>query len=99
MYEGFSGIPKVEVYGPEPENKIGITTFNVGELNPHDVALALDVSADIMVRSGHHCAIPLAKNLLRKTGTVRASAYFYNTKEEIDKLVSTVREIAESLAT
>lgn len=99
MYEGFEGIPKVEVYGPEPENKIGITTFNVGELNPHDVALALDVSADIMVRSGHHCAIPLAKNLLRKKGTVRASAYFYNTEQEIDKLVSTVREIAESLAT
>ncbi|MFQ6063969.1 MAG: aminotransferase class V-fold PLP-dependent enzyme [Candidatus Bathyarchaeia archaeon] len=97
MYENFKKIPKVEVYGPEPKNKIGITAFNVGDLNPHDVALALDVSADIMVRSGHHCALPLTKNLIRKTGSVRASAYFYNTREEIDKLVSTVKEIAESL--
>jgi len=97
-YEGLSGFPKVEVYGPKPEHKIGITSFNVGDLNPHDVALALDVSANIMVRSGHHCALPLTKSLIRKPGSVRASTYFYNTKEEIDKLISTVREIAETLA-
>ena len=98
MYEEFKELPKVEVYGPEPKNKIGITAFNEGDLNPHDVALALDVAANVMVRSGHHCALPLTKNLIRKTGSVRASAYFYNTREEIDKLVSTVGEIAESLA-
>jgi cysteine desulfurase/selenocysteine lyase len=98
MYEGFTGLPKVEVYGPEPEFKIGITSFNVGDLNPHDVALALDVSADIMVRSGHHCALPLTKNVIRKHGSVRASVYIYNTKEEIDKLISTVGEIAEAIA-
>jgi len=97
-YEGLSVLPKVEVYGPKPEYKISITSFNVGDLNPHDVALALDVSANIMVRSGHHCALPLTKSLIRKPGSVRASTYFYNTKEEIDKLISTVREIAETLA-
>nr|NIR87009.1 cysteine desulfurase [Candidatus Bathyarchaeota archaeon] len=70
MYEGLTGLPKVEVYGPEPEFKIGVTSFNVGDLNPHDVALALDVSADIMVRSGHHCALPLTKNIIRKPGSV-----------------------------
>jgi len=98
VYEEFKELPKVEIYGPEPKNKIGITAFNVGDLNPHDVALALDVSANVMVRSGHHCALPLTKNLIRKPGSVRASAYFYNTREEIIKLVSTVGEIAESLA-
>ncbi len=96
MYEGFKEIPKVEIYGPEPKDKIGITAFNVENLNPHDVALALDVSADIMVRSGHHCALPLTKKLIRKTGSVRASGYFYNTREEIDKLVSAVGEIVGS---
>ena len=98
MYEGLNEIPKVEVYGPEPKQRIGIIPFNVGDLNPHDVALALDVSADIMVRSGHHCALPLVKEIIRKPGTVRASAYFYNTREEIDKLVSAVGEIAQALA-
>jgi len=98
MYEEITAIPNVEVYGPDPEHKIGIMPFNVEDLNPHDVALALDVSANIMVRSGHHCALPLTKNLLHKPGTVRASTYFYNTEEEIDKFVSALKEIIETLA-
>ena len=98
MYEGLTGLPKVEVYGPEPEFKIGVMSFNVGDLNSHDVALALDVSANIMVRSGHHCALPLTKHIIRRLGSVRASVYLYNTKEEIEKLTSTVREIAETIA-
>jgi len=98
MYEGLTEIPKVEVYGPEPDQRTGIVSFNVGDLNHHDVAMALDVSADIMVRSGHHCVIPVTRNIIRKPGSVRASAYLYNTKEEIGKLIATVREIAESLA-
>ena len=98
MYRGLVAIPRVEVYGPSPEHKISIMPFNVGDLNPHDVALALDVSGNIMVRSGHHCALPLMKELLnRREGTVRASTYFYNTKEEIEKLISTVDEIAKAL--
>lgn len=97
MYEEFIKLPKVELYGPEPKNKIGITAFNVNDLNPHDVALALDVSANIMIRSGHQCALPLTKNIIRKSGSARASAYFYNTRDEIDKLVSAVREIAEAM--
>jgi len=100
MYRGLLDVPGVEVYGPEkPEQRTGIVSFNVGDLNPHDVALALDVSADIMVRSGHHCCLPLTKELLkRREGTARASLYLYNTKEEVEKLISAVDEIATSLA-
>jgi cysteine desulfurase/selenocysteine lyase len=98
MYEEFIKLPEVELYGPEPRNKIGITAFNVSGLNPHDVSLALDVSANIMVRSGHQCALPLMKNVIRKSGSARASVYFYNTRDEIDKLVSAVREIAKTIA-
>jgi len=97
MYEGLTALPNVEVYGPEPERRVCIIPFNVGDLNPHDVALALDVSANIMVRSGHHCAQPLSKTVISKPGTVRASCYFYNTLKEIDLLVSTVGEIAETM--
>jgi len=100
MYQGLADVPSVEVYGPKKaEQRTGIVSFNVGDLNPHDVALALDVSADIMVRSGHHCCLPLTKELLKRhEGTVRASIYLYNTEEEVEKLVSAVDEIAKSLA-
>lgn len=98
--QGLSDVPGVETYGPQdPKNRSGITSFNVKNLNPHDVALTLDVSADIMVRSGHHCALPLMKELLNlPNGSVRASIYLYNTEEEAEKLISTVAEIAKSLA-
>lgn len=100
MHQGLAGVPNVEVYGPKKaEQRTGILSFNVGDLNPHDVALALDVSANIMVRSGHHCCLPLHKELLkRREGTVRASLYLYNTEAEVEKLVSMVDEIARSLA-
>lgn len=96
-YGKLSEISKVEAYGPGPRHRVAIMSFNVGDLNPHDVALALDVSANIMVRSGHHCALPLTKTLIHKPGSVRASAYLYNTEEEIDKFISTVRELAQTL--
>lgn len=96
--EGLREIPNVEIYGPDPKHRIGITSFNIGNLNPHDVALTLDISANIMVRSGYHCALPLMKELLHKPrGTVRVSTYLYNTKEEIEALISTIAEISASL--
>ncbi len=97
MYEGLKALRNLEVYGPEPEHRIGIIPFNVGNLNPHDVALALDVSANIMVRSGHHCAQPLSRTVICKEGTVRASCYFYNTLDEIDALIAAVTDIAETM--
>ena len=101
MYHGLREIPQVEIYGPEnsenSEKRIGIVSFNVQDQNPHNVALALDISGNIMVRSGHHCTIPLMKIFLnRPRGSVRASTYLYNTKEEVDVLVSAVEEISKS---
>jgi len=98
MYDGLTALPNVEVYGPEPEYRVAIMPFNVGDLNSHDVALALDVSANVMVRSGHHCAQPLTKTVICKPGAVRASCYFYNTLGEIGTMVSAVKEIAETMA-
>ena len=96
LIEGLTEIEGVTVYGPkDPRQRVGLATFNIGDMNPHDVALTLDAEYDIAVRSGHHCALPLMKELFRlNEGTVRASTYIYNTLEEIDALVSAVEEIA-----
>lgn len=96
LVEGLSNIEGVEVYGPkEPKERVGIVSFTIRGMNPHDIALTLDSKYDIAVRSGHHCALPLMKELLgNPEGTVRASTYLYNTPEEIDRLIDAVKEIA-----
>jgi len=58
------------------------------------VAQQLDESADIMVRSGHHCCQPLMEYLGLPEGTVRASIALYTTEHEIDMLIATLKELA-----
>ena len=96
LLDGLTEIDGVEVYGPkDPRQRVGLATFNIKDMNPHDVALTLDTEYDIAVRSGHHCALPLMKELFQlNEGNARASTYLYNTLEEIDDLVSAVEEIA-----
>jgi cysteine desulfurase/selenocysteine lyase len=98
LLDGLNQIKGVEIYGPkEPKNRVGLATFNISDMNPHDVALTLDIEYDIATRSGHHCALPLMKELFRlNEGNVRASTYIYNTEEEIDHLISAVEKIAKS---
>jgi cysteine desulfurase/selenocysteine lyase len=95
LIEGLSQIENVEVYGPkDPKQRVGLATFNIKDMNPHDVALTLDTEYDIAVRSGHHCALPLIKELFNlNEGNVRASTYVYNTLDEIESLISAVEEI------
>jgi len=63
IHGGLNEIPGVKVYGPEdPRDRLGIVSFNVGDLNTHEVAL--DAMANTMVRSGHHCAQPLMRHLI-----------------------------------
>ena len=96
LLDGLSEIPDVEIYGPkDPKQRVGLATFNIGDMNPHDVSLTLDLEYDLATRSGHHCALPLMKELYKlNEGNVRASTYLYNTVEEIDHLISAVEEIA-----
>lgn len=93
MYEGLAEIPSVEMFGPEPGFKVGILAFNLSDSSSDEVARRLD-QASILVRSGHHCTLPLMREVLRRSGTVRASTYFYNTEEEVERLVSTVEKMA-----
>ncbi|AKB17026.1 MULTISPECIES: cysteine desulfurase [unclassified Methanosarcina] len=86
----FSELEHVEVYGPE--NRTGIVPFNVKGLHAHDVALILDQTRKICVRSGHHCAIPITR-FLEVDSTVRASFALYNTEEEVNILINAVNAL------
>lgn len=94
-YEKLSNMPEIIVYGNPKENKTGIIAFNVAEVHPHDTASILD-SDNIAIRAGHHCAQPLMKYL--GVGSVcRVSLYIYNTKEDIDKLVESLKKVRRVL--
>lgn len=79
-------IEGLTIYGPQdPQHHNGVIAFNIAGLHPHDLATAMDMQG-VAVRAGHHCAQPLL-NYLDVQSTARASFYFYNTKEDADKLV------------
>jgi cysteine desulfurase/selenocysteine lyase len=98
MYQEIQGLEKVTTYG-SPENIYGIVSFNIDNINPHDLAKILDETKSICVRSGFHCAIPSMKHIgaYEIGGTVRASIHYYNTQEEIEILVKTLKNVTNFL--
>jgi cysteine desulfurase/selenocysteine lyase len=90
-------IEGITIYGPlDPELRGGMISFNMTEAHPHDIGTILDQEG-IAVRAGHHCCQPLMRHY-DISATTRASFYFYNTKEEIDKLVSGLKKVKEIFA-
>ena len=71
------------------QNHSAVISFNIRGIHPHDVASILD-SCGVCVRSGNHCAQPLMR-FLKIDSTCRASFYFYNTKEDVDRLVEALK--------
>jgi cysteine desulfurase/selenocysteine lyase len=88
-------LPWVEVYGPPPQRRAGIVSFNVEGVHPHDVAQVLDWEG-VAVRAGHHCTQPLMTRL-GVSATTRASFYLYSIPEEIDRLVDGLHKVKKSL--
>lgn len=87
-----SEIEGLTIYGPR-ERKVGLVTFNLGDVHPHDVATVLDAQG-IAIRAGHHCCQPLMR-WLKVSSTARASFYLYNTEEDVDRLVSALIQTKE----
>ena len=75
---------------PNKENHSGVISFNINGIHAHDVSSILD-SEGVCVRAGNHCAQPLMR-YIGIDSTCRASFYFYNTKEDVDNLVSALNK-------
>ncbi|MDO9633760.1 MAG: cysteine desulfurase [Paludibacter sp.] len=78
------------------KNKSAVISFLVGKIHPYDIGMLLD-KLGIAVRTGHHCAQPLMDEL-NIPGTVRASFSFYNTKEEVDVFVASLKRVIMMLS-
>jgi cysteine desulfurase/selenocysteine lyase len=89
--EKLSSLDFITLYmTPNKENHQAVISFNINGVHPHDVASILD-NYSVCVRSGNHCAQPLMR-FLGIDSTCRASFYFYNTKEDVDKLVEALKK-------
>lgn len=86
-------IKEIELFCPKDAKKQGgIVLFGSKKVSAHDIAMALSENASICIRSGMHCAEPLVSTL-NKEGLARASFYFYNTQEEIEKFTKSLKEV------
>jgi len=83
-------IEELVIFGAEAaEDRGGVVSFHTPDVHPHDLGTYLDQQG-IAVRTGHHCTMPV----MRKLGipaTTRASFYLYNTEEEVDQLVDSLK--------
>ncbi|GAA0384646.1 cysteine desulfurase [Paenibacillus motobuensis] len=87
-----SEIEGLTLYGPR-EREVGLLTFNLQDIHPHDVATVLDASG-VAIRAGHHCCQPLMR-WLEASATARASLYLYNTEQDIDRLAEALVQTKE----
>lgn len=78
------------IIGPR-ENRVGVVSFTIGDAHPHDVADILATN-NICVRAGHHCTMPLMKQL-GLPGTVRASISMHTTRTDIDALIDGIKKV------
>jgi len=88
-------LPGLRIIGTARE-KVSVVSFVIKNIHPQDIGVLLD-NQGIAVRTGHHCTQPLMDRF-RIPGTVRASFAMYNTKEEIDRLVSGLQKAIKMLS-
>jgi cysteine desulfurase/selenocysteine lyase len=89
-YEALSEVEGLTVYGPPPSRRAGVISFALEGIHPHDLATIADRD-QVCLRAGHHCAMPLMTRL-GVSATARASFYVYTQKDEVDRLVGSIKE-------
>ncbi|MDO4727820.1 MAG: cysteine desulfurase [Bacteroidota bacterium] len=90
-----SKVPNLHIYG-NVKHKVSVISFNIKGLHPYDVGSIID-NMGIAVRTGHHCTQPIM-NFFDIPGTIRASLAFYNTKDEVDRLVEALNKAVKMLS-
>ncbi|HEV2330362.1 MAG TPA: cysteine desulfurase [Verrucomicrobiae bacterium] len=92
-YGKLAEIDGIRLFGPKlnSDNRGGLVSFLLKDVHAHDVVTLAD-QAGVALRGGHHCTQPLMHKLGVES-TARASFYFYNTREEVDRFIEVVREI------
>lgn len=91
-YERLKELPGIRIFGP-PKNRGGLVSFALKDIHAHDVVTIAD-HFGVALRGGHHCTQPLMKKL-GVEATARASFYFYNTREEVDKFIEVIKQIQQ----
>jgi cysteine desulfurase / selenocysteine lyase len=90
--ERLAEVPGMRIFGPPAgDDRVGIVSFDLEGVHPHDVSEILDRHA-IAVRAGHHCA-QILMDRLGVAATTRASLAVYNTREEVDRLVEALHDV------
>ena len=88
--EKFKELEKVTTFG-NASNRCGAMSFNIDKIHPYDAALIMDKTG-VFVRTGTHCAEPLMKHF-GIDGTIRASFALYNIRDDVDKLVESIKRV------
>lgn len=92
MLDRLHSLPYIRIAGrQECRGRLGVVSFTMDDVHPHDIATILD-SERVAIRSGHHCAQPLHR-FLGVQATARASIQVYNDKSDIDRLYDALKEV------
>jgi len=92
--ERLSQLPGLRIVGTAPD-KAAVVSFMLDGIHPHDIGTILDTEG-VAIRTGHHCAMPVME-FFKIPATARASMSFYNTREEIDRLVAALEHTRQVL--
>lgn len=92
--ERLSQLPGLRFVGTAA-NKAAVVSFTLDGIHPHDIGTILDTEG-VAIRTGHHCAMPVM-DFFKIPATARASMSFYNTREEIDRLVAALEQTRKVL--
>lgn len=94
LFDELKKIDGLKIIGPEfGEPRIGVVSFTLDGIHPHDIAEILNRD-QVCIRAGHHCAMPLMKHL-GIPGTARVSFGIYNTVEDIEKCIESIKKVKD----